>query len=1307
MATLVLAAAGAAIGGSVGGAVAGIGAAALGQAVGAVAGGLIDQRILGGGSRAVERGRAGALRVQTSEEGAPLPRIYGRMRVAGQVIWSTRFRETVDVRGGGKGQPKVRDYGYTLSFAVALAEGPIDRIGRVWADGRIISLDKLNWRLHAGDEDQAPDPLIAAVEGAAPAFRGTAYLVFEDLPVGEFGNRLPQISVEVFRQPRPPAGAVAAPSLRAVVRGVAMSPGTGEFAYDTEPVRVILGEGRERFANLNTGSERADALVALDQLEGDLPAARAVSLVASWFGTDLRAGECRLKPGVEFAETVTAPHVWRVSGVARGAAHLVGRDGQGRPIYGGTPSDGSLVRYIKEMKARGIRVTFYPFILMDVPEGNALPNPWTGAVGQPALPWRGRITTAAAPGVAGSADGTPAAADEVAAFFGAAQPDQFAVQGDTVAYTGPEDWGMRRFILHYAHLCKLAGGVDGFCIGSEMRSLTQIRSGRTAYPAVEAFRQLARDVRAVLGAGTKIGYAADWSEYFGHQPQDGTGDRIFHLDPLWAEPDVDFVGIDWYAPLSDWRDGRDHLDAAETETPYDVDWLAGRFAAGEGFDWYYASETDRLAQVRSPITDGAHGEPWVWRFKDLASWWSKSHHDRVDGVRAAQRTAWRPRMKPIWLTEIGGGAVDKGANQPNLFVDPKSSENGLPAFSSGARDDLIQRRLLQAAERHWGDPARNPLSPVYGGRMVDLDNVYAWTWDARPWPEFPRRMEVWSDGGNWTRGHWLSGRAASAELAAVVAEICAEAGVSAFDVSGLHGLVDGFVQPRTQSGREALEALMLAHGFDAVESGGVLRFVMRGAGRAVEIGADEVAARGAGPGRDVERVRAEAGAALARLRVGHLRSDGDYQSGAAEVRNPEGAAEGVQGSDLPIAMTRAQAVAVAERWARESESARETLRLGLAPSRLALEPGDVVRLGPEGAPEYRIDVIAEGAGRLVEATRIEPAVYALGLRPGPDGPGAPAPDLTAPGRPGFRLLDLPWTVLGGAEDQAWLATWADPWPGAVNVFASDRDDHYALLGTARRPATVARLLEPLAAAQPWRWSRGAPARVELLSGALRSADARAVLNGANLFALAAPSGGWELVQFREAVLQPDGVWALSGLLRGLGGTEALIGDPTPAGAVLVGLDAGLTGFAPGQDARGLERHFRVGPAAADIGDPAMVASVWTWQAEGLRPHAPVRLRAVREPSGAIRLRWIRRARRDADVWPSGETPLFETEERYRIRVRGPGGALRREDQSTGPEFLYSAAAQAADGIGGSATFEVAQISAVYGPGSEGKVTFHG
>ena len=94
--------------------------------------------------------------------------------------------------------------------------------------------------------------------------------------------------------------------------------------------------------------------------------------------------------------------------------------------------------------------------------------------------------------------------------------------------------------------------------------------------------------------------------------------------------------------------------------------------------------------------DGAHGEDWLFRPKDLKGWWSNLHHDRPGGVRSPTPTAWVPGMKPVRLTEFGCAAVDRGGNAPNLFQDPKSGESALPPFSTGARDDAVQRAALEA-----------------------------------------------------------------------------------------------------------------------------------------------------------------------------------------------------------------------------------------------------------------------------------------------------------------------------------------------------------------------------------------------------------------------------------------------------------------------------------------------------------------------------------------------------------------------------------------------------------------------------------
>ena len=377
-----------------------------------------------------------------------------------------------------------------------------------------------------------------------------------------------------------------------------------------------------------------------------------------------------------------------------------------------------------------------------------------------------------------------------------------------------------------------AGGINAFLIGSELRGLTRVRSASGVYPAVGHLATLAADVKAMLGPTTIVTYGADWTEYGAHVVDSGASEVRFPLDALWASSGIDVVGIDYYAPLADWRDGSAHLDRQIADSIYDRDYLAGNLRGGDAYDWFYANDAARVAQTRTPITDGL-GKPWVFRAKDLWNWWSNAHVERVSGAELGSPTAWVPQSKPIWLTEIGCAAVDKGANQPSLFPDPKSAESGLPYFSTGKRDDLIQRRMLEAVLETF-DPAHgatfedNPVSTVYGNYMLDPTAIHLWTWDARPYPLFPAAIDVWSDGPNWETGHWLTGRFGGAPLDALIAAILSDAGIGGFDSSALGEGPDGYVIDRPMSPRAAIEPLALAYAFEASEEGATLRFRPRG-----------------------------------------------------------------------------------------------------------------------------------------------------------------------------------------------------------------------------------------------------------------------------------------------------------------------------------------------------------------------------------------------------------------------------------------------------------------------------------------------
>ena len=1310
MATLVLEAAGQAIGTFIGGPIGG----AIGSALGTIAGASIDSALFASHRTVNREGpRLSDTTIQTSTEGASIPVVYGRVRVAGEIIWATRFKETVvttsQSAGGGKGGGGTTvvstDYLYSISFAVGLAEGTVHQLGRVWADGKLFDLSTAVTRFYPGTEDQGADPLMEEIEGTGnnPAYRGLCYIVFEDLPLAAFGNRIPQLQFELIRS----LSADNPDSLESRLAGVALIPGAGEFVYATDAVNADDGKGVTTPQNVHGSAGVVDMVASLDDLENLAPNLGAVSLVVGWFGDDLRANHCTVRPGVEVSDKTTYPETWNVNGAARAAAHSISQ-ANGRLAYGGTPSDASVVQAIAALRARGWHVMFCPFLFMDVPSTNTLSDPYTGATGQPAYPWRGRITCDPAPGVGGSPDKTSAAATQVNAFFGSAATSDFAVSGTQVSWTGGTDWGWRRMVLHYAHLCAAAGGVDAFLIGSEFVALNRVRNSSTAYPAVQALKILAADVRSILGGGTKIGYAADWSEYNNHQTGDAPGAVLFHLDPLWSDANIDFVGIDNYMPLADWRDGTAHHDYDFVNGPTDIHdpiYLAGNIAGGEDFDWYYASDSDRRAQTRTTITDGTASKPWVFRSKDLAGWWSNAHYDRPSGTESGSPTAWTAMGKPIWFTELGCPAVDKGANQPNVFFDAKSSESALPYFSNGERDDLIQRRFLEAHLKYWSDGANNPASTVYSGRMVDAANIYAWNWDARPFPFFPSRDDVWGDTANYRLGHWLNGRLGAVLLSDLVGDICTLAGFTDFDTANLSGLATGYLIDQTQSPRDSLEPLGLAFHFDAVESAGTMRFLTRGRAPSAELAEDDLALPENEDSLGVNFERTQDVDLPSVSRISYIDAAADYRDSVAEAHRLIGSSNRVAQSALPLVLDQGQAIGIGERLLQDAWVMREAASFALPPSRVAFDPADELTLTVGGrARRLRVSEIADSGPRAITAVMTDPSIYETVN--GPDRGVAALQGVNVAGRALLEFLVLP--LLRGDEvpHAPHVASYAVPWPGSVLVYRSAADANYALDTQLATPATMGELRFDFYAGATGRWDKGNQLWITLYSGTLSSLSDIDVLAGANTLAVENADGEWEIVQFSDATLVGPGQWKLTTLLRGQAGTESAMRNPVAAGARIVILDRALPQVHLSFDSRALPFFYRWGPNGKPISDATYQTQQRQFAALGLRPLSPVQIRAHWPTvAGDIVISWKRRTRIGGDSWEQMDVPLGEDSENYELDIFN-GSSVVRTLASTTTQTTYTLAQQTAD-FGGqqwSMTVAVYQISAVYGRGAARKAT---
>lgn len=1251
MATILLQVAGASLGG-----VFGPVGTAIGSAIGATVGGMLDTSLINSTRTIAGRGLSGA-RIPSADEGSPILRVHGSMRIAGALIWATRFEETVtqERQGGKGGGPKVETYHYHANFALGLCEGPVAFIRRVWADGRELDLETLDMRIYRGTSTQLPDPLIEAKQGTgrAPAWRGLSYVVFERLPLDDFGNRIPALQFEVVR----PVG-----DLETAIKAVALIPGSTEHGYAVTPVRESLGVGEVRTLNRNMRQASTDWSQSIDELQALCPNLRSVALVSAWFGDDLRASHCRFRPGVEVVARNGETRPWKVGGLDRSTAHLVSTS-NGGPAYGGTPDDSSIIEAIRDLKARGLKVVLYPFVLMDVPAGNALPNP-TGGDSQPVYPWRGRMTASIAPGMPGTPNATEAMRSEIDGLCGATLVSDVVVSGDSVNWPGGDE-GYRRFILHHAALAQAAGGVDGFVIGSEMIGLTRLSDQTGAFPFVDQLVQLAAETKAMLGGATTVTYAADWTEYAGYRPDDGTGDVYFNLDPLWAHPAIGAIGIDNYMPLSDWRDG-DLTTGNPDGAGFANDEAAMRaaIAGGEGYDWYYESEADRNARERLPISDGLAGKHWIYRIKDLRGWWQNQHFDRVGGAEASSPSAWVPGSKPFWFTELGCPAVDKGANQPNLFPDPKSSEGAVPWFSNGGRDDLSQRAFLQAHLAHWAGAAN-------ADGMVANEHIHLWTWDTRPFPAFPLSSSVWSDGANWRTGHWLNGRLGAVALQDLIADILSDAGMTDFNVDRVDGMVTGHVISSPASVRAVLQALIEAFCIDVREGPGGLEFVSRLTSGAAPMEIDAVAEPGEGP--LFEEVRGELSEFANEAVLLTADPLADYAPASARSRRLE--REPVRQTDLPLSLALEPGLARmnADRWLQDHRLQRRQLRFALPPQSAAAQPGDTIRFAMQNAPQYRFLVTRIEDG---EIRRIEAVAHAGGA-------GAAAVDAFI-GRavndankvfaPEIVLLDLP--VLSGTEEAAWARAGglARPWR-QMALSSSVEAEGYAVRTTLVAPAKIGVLAEALTPGDTeGRFDRSVALLVDLAFGGLASASRQAVLNGANVVAIRSQSGIWEVVQYETAEEISAGRWRLENLLRGQAGTDDAMRAGAAQGAAVIVLDSAVVPLNLRLDEAGRELNWIAEASGGTAGGAAPIA--FTGGERALTPLSPVHLRAVRRADG-IALSWVRRGRLSADSWTPTEIANDEGIEHYRLEILD-GETVVRTVEPDEPNWLYASADELAD-----------------------------
>ncbi len=616
---------------------------AAGRLLGAFAGSIIDNKLFANTVRSSSNGpRLKDLSIQTAAYGLSIPIIFGTVRTSGNIIWARPLKETPTMQrysGRTKGSKVIHDrteYEYHASFAVSICEGAIDEVVRIYAGQEQIQPSLYNIRIYKGCEMQMPDPMIESFEGVGktPAFRGQAYAVFEDFPLAEFGNYLPNFNFEVRKR----TSSSFEQTAEDLIKSVIIIPGGGEYVYDTVAQYKSIGSevagiwcplGMPKNLNQSTNSTKTNAIVAIDQLQKTLPKVEWVAVVVNWFSTSLNIKDCKIMPGVEYSDdsTRTHPDPWSVYQYSRNNAHQISVTNC-QPNYGGTINDSSLIRFIDELKSRGLKVMIYPMVFMDLPD----------------KPWRGKI----------SGD-----AIYVNEFFKSIK-------------------GYNNFITHYCELLK--GKVDALVIGSEFKSLTSIQAEDNSFPAVAHLVDLARTCREIVGKNTIITYAADWSEY--HHTENGW----YHLDALWASDDIDVIGIDSYFPLSN-----------SQHSVYNIDEIIRGWDKGEGYTFYYTDTARTQTKPLNPEHawknirwwwENYHinpdGLPTMWKPRSKKIWFTEYGFPSVDCCTNQPNVFYDPKARIANFPIHSKGIVDFKAQRNAIIATELKWQNS----------DMVEQKFL-------------------------------------------------------------------------------------------------------------------------------------------------------------------------------------------------------------------------------------------------------------------------------------------------------------------------------------------------------------------------------------------------------------------------------------------------------------------------------------------------------------------------------------------------------------------------------------------------------------------------------------
>jgi hypothetical protein len=1323
--------------------------------------------------------RLGDLKVQASTYGNAIPIVYGSMRLAGNMIWSTPILETAHVtsqESGGKGfggsqTVNSTTYTYSQSFAIALCEGEIIGVRKIWANGEIIynvandaDIDTLaasnanvaGIRFYTGSETQQPDALIQADVGLAncPAYRGLAYVIFEDLQLADYGNRTPNLEFEVVGM----GVRTSAPWVQRAA-AAAFGPRGYHAAFTMNGLMYIAGGYTAGSVIFNDVWSSYDGKVWRQET-----ASAAFSGWAHGAAVVLN-GRAYLISGVD-GSGITNAEVWSSSdgkswtqetaaagfSVRKGHASVVlngliyvigGADSfgianaevwsspNGRDWTLVTPAAGFAARW--ELAATVLNGRIYVMAGYDADKNLAFYDVWSSPDGRnwtqetAAAPFGGwpyhravalnelMYVVSSADITAGdiwsSRDGINWTLDvDVAAFSYRGFHGLVVLNGLIYIIGGwsnvGDPWKNDVWVWPGNNLiAKTAPTLDLIVSDLCERAGLIVGASSAAVPAGEAWTEqtAAADFSARMfhaavllnGAMYVIGgYAVGpalkndvWSSLDGASWTQKTAAAGFSA--RYGHAAVVLNGVIYVIGGADAGGYKNDVWSSNDGVTWTQKTAAAGFSARYGHavvvlnGLIYVIGGAGVAGNRNDVWSSPDGVSWTQVTAD-AGFWVRSQHAAVvlNGVIYVIGGSDVGNMNDVWSSSDGATWVQvtaaAGFSARNshaaytinntIYVvggiaDGGVFKNDVWSSSDGATWTQITAAAEFAARSSFAGLINDTLLYIIGGFTMGGAQNDVWSW-------FPGSPGV-----------------------VVPSEVDA--------VSLAGDAVDGYMITKQGAARAAIEPLMQAFYFDAIESGSQVKFVKRGQSPIVIIPESDLAAHAYGSAVPDPLIvdRAQEMELPVEISMQYLDRDAAYGVGTQYARRLTTPSRNKTAMQLQMSLSAGKAKQIVDVLLYDAWTARTSFSFALSNKYAYLEPTDVVQV-TKGGRTYtaRLTDKDEATGihsytAVLDDAQIYSQNAVAASLP------APVETVTMIGPTHLQLLDIP--LLRDQDDGVGFYVAAcgylAGWRGAQLFKSIDNGASYEQYGPAfLKSSTIGYANDALGNfAGGNSFDESNTVTVHLINGTLASLTELAVLNGGNVALL-----GDEIIQFKNATLTDVNTYTLFGLMRGRQGTEWAMSEHA-VGERFVLLSVGTTYIEQAVSSElGLARKYRAPTLGGFLSDSVEIE--FTHHSVAQKCYAPVQLGGGRDADGNLTLNWIRRSRVGGSWNNYTDAPLGESSENYVVEIYAASdyATLKRTLTSTAPTVQYTSAQQIEDFGSNQNTvyWRVAQISTAVGNG---------